>query len=161
MSESLSPQTDTTNQDTKKWTNVHVQKGRLLFYVLTLAALLLIYKQFDEVKSIQEAFLRANYLWLLAAAASQLLQYPFLALNYQSVLRIKHTNAPLRELLPMTFIVQFFNQVLPSANVSGQGFFIYYLKKKYNMRVDEGIGRVILELSTALFGNWFFHFAFV
>ena len=144
------------NTEPSRWQNVKVNGKRILFYIITIAVLLLVYFQFDEVRSIKDAVLNANYLWLLAAIGSQVLQYPFSALNFKEVLRIKNTRVGFSELLPITIIIQFFNQVLPSANISGQGFFMFYLKKKYNMTVAQGMSRVILELSTLYLATGFF-----
>lgn len=73
--------------------------------------------------------------------------YYFQALNYRDVLRIKDLEVSPRELYPMSFVVQFLNQALPSAGLSGQVFFVQYLKK-YGLETAEGIGRAFLEVMT-------------
>src|SRR3989338_6388888 len=90
-----------------RWQNVKVNGKRILFYITTIAVLLLVYFQFDEVRGIKDAILDANYLWLLAAIGSQVLQYPFSALNFKEVLRMKNTRVGFSELLPITIIIQF------------------------------------------------------
>lgn len=125
--------------------------SRFAFYFITLAVLVLIYLRFSEVKLIRDIFLRSNYFWLFGIIIVQILSYYFLALNYRDVLRIKDLNVPIKELFPVTFVIQFLNQALPSAGFSGQAFFVQYLKK-FGLPIAEGIGRAILELATLYMG---------
>ena len=118
-----------------------------MFYFITLAVLIVIYLRFSELKLIGSIFAGSNYLWLLAIIVIQLFVYYFQALNYRSVLRIKDLEVKARELYPMSFVVQFLNQALPTAGLSGQVFFVQYLKK-YGLSVAEGIGRAFLEIMT-------------
>ncbi len=121
--------------------------SRFAFYFITLAALVLIYLKFSEVKLIKDIFLRSNLFWLIGVIATQVISYYFVALNYRDVLRVKNLEVGVKELFPVTFVIQFLNQALPSAGISGQAFFIQYLKK-FGLSVAEGIGRAILELTT-------------
>jgi len=129
---------------------------RFLFYFITLAALILIYLKISEFQLIKEVFLRSNFLWLFSIIVVQIFSYYFTALNYRDVLRVKDLNVPVKELFPVTFVIQFLNQALPSAGFSGQVFFVHYLKK-FGLTVAEGIGRAILELTTLYmaFGAFF------
>lgn len=120
---------------------------RFAFYFITLAALVLIYLKFSEVQLIRDIFLRANLVWLSGVILLQVFSYYFVALNYRDVLRVKDLNVPVKELFPVTFVIQFLNQALPSAGLSGQAFFVQYLKK-FGLSVAEGIGRALLELAT-------------
>lgn len=121
--------------------------GRFLFYFITLAGLVIIYFQFSELELIGSIFAKSNYLWLLAIIITQLFLYYFQALNYRDVLRIKDMEVSPKELYPMSFVVQFLNQALPSVGLSGQVFFVQYLKR-YGLAVDEGIGRAFIEVMT-------------
>jgi hypothetical protein len=129
---------------------------RFLFYFITLAALILIYLKISEFQLIKEVFLRSNFLWLFSIVVIQIFSYYFTALNYRDVLRVKDLDVRVKELFPVTFVIQFLNQALPSAGFSGQVFFIQYLKK-FGLSVAEGIGRAILELTTLYmaFGAFF------
>ena len=118
-----------------------------MFYFVTLAALALIYLRLAELKLIGSLFVKSNYLWLLAIIAVQVFLYYFQALNYRDVLRIKDLEVTPGKLYPMSFVVQFLNQALPSVGLSGQVFFVQYLKR-YGLSVDEGIGRAFLEVIT-------------
>ncbi|MBI2063706.1 MAG: flippase-like domain-containing protein [Candidatus Yanofskybacteria bacterium] len=120
---------------------------RFAFYFITLAALVLIYLKFSEVRLMRDLFLRSNFFWLAGVIITQVISYYFVALNYRDVLRVKDLEVGVRELFPVTFVIQFLNQALPSAGFSGQAFFIQYLKK-FGLTVAEGIGRAILELAT-------------
>lgn len=137
-------------------TKPRLRLSRFAFYFITLAALILIYWRFSEVQLIKSIFLRSNYLWLFSILIIQVATYYFAALNARDVLRIKDLDVSVKELFPVTFIIQFLNQALPSAGFSGQAFFIHYLKK-FGLSVAEGIGRAILELTTVYmaFGVFF------
>src|SRR3989344_3013249 len=124
-----------------------ISLSRFAFYFITLAALVLIYLKFSEVKLIKDLFLRSNLFWLLGVIITQVVSYYCVALNYRDVLRVKDLDVKVRELFPVTFVIQFLNQALPSAGISGQAFFIHYLKK-FGLKVSEGIGRALLELAT-------------
>lgn len=118
-----------------------------MFYFITLAVLVIIYLEFSEIKLISSIFAASSIIWLSAIIVVQLFVYYFQALNYRDVLRIKDLEVKPKELYPMSFVVQFLNQALPSAGLSGQVFFIQYLKK-YGLGLSEGIGRAFLEIMT-------------
>lgn len=137
-----------TNQgEFKPLSKPRISLHRFAFYFITLAALILIYLKFSEVRLIRDLFLRSNFFWLVGVIVTQVISYYFLALNYRDVLRVKDLEVSVRELFPVTFVIQFLNQALPSAGFSGQVFFVQYLKK-FGLTVAEGIGRAILELAT-------------
>ncbi len=136
-----------TNGEFKPLAKPRISFHKFAFYFITLAALALIYLKFSEVQLIKDLFLRSNIFWLVGVLVTQLISYFFVALNYRDVLRVKDLEVGLKELFPVTFVVQFLNQALPSAGFSGQAFFIQYLKK-FGLTVAEGIGRAILELAT-------------
>lgn len=124
-----------------------ISLGRFLFYFITLAVLVIIYFRFSEIKLIGSIFAKSNYIWLSAIIIIQLFLYYFQALNYRDVLRIKDMEVSPKELYPMSFVVQFLNQALPSVGLSGQVFFVQYLRR-YGLTIDEGIGRAFLEIMT-------------
>jgi uncharacterized protein (TIRG00374 family) len=137
---------------------VAIDKKRMFFYVITFATIVVVYFHLDELNLIANLFKSANALWLFAIIGSQSLFYYFLALNYKYVLKLKDTDiVPMRELIPMSIVVQFINQVLPSASISGQAFFVYFLRK-YKITIPEAIGRAILEIMTMFmtFGIYLF-----
>ena len=124
-----------------------VSLKQFFFYFITLAVLIIIYLKFSELKLIGSIFAKSSLEWLAAIIIIQLYVYYFQALNYQEVLRIKDLEVKPGELYPMSFVVQFLNQALPSAGLSGQIFFVQYLKK-YGLSIAEGIGRAFLEIMT-------------
>ncbi len=130
--------------------------GRFSFYFISLAALIIIALKFSEISLLKEVFLKANIYWLAGIIITQTLSYYSLALNYRDVLRVKDLEINVHRLFPVTFVIQFLNQALPSATLSGQAFFIQYLKK-YGLTVAEGIGRAIVELMSLFiaFGVFF------
>ena len=66
---------------------------RFVFYFITLAALVLIYFKFSEVRLIKELFARSNYLWLSGIVVLQVISYYFVAFNYRDIFN-KHPLAP-------------------------------------------------------------------
>ena len=120
---------------------------QFLFYFITLAVLIIIYLRFSEIRLIGLLFAKSSFIWLSAIITIQVFVYYFQALNYRDILRIKDLEVKPRELYPMSFVVQFLNQALPSAGLSGQVFFIQYLKR-YGLPIAEGIGRAFLEIMT-------------
>ena len=130
---------------------------RFSFYFITLAAIIVVYFKISEFELLKEMFLKSNFSWLPVIIISQILSYFALALNYREVLKVKGLKISIRELFPITFVIQFLNQALPSATLSGQAFFVQYLKK-YKLTFAEGIGRAFIELMTlcVAFGAFFF-----
>lgn len=124
-----------------------MSRTRLIFYLITFAAIIVVSTQIKELKSLRDVFAQSDFFWLLAIILAQWLSYHFWALNYQEVLHVKGLRMPVMELFPMVLIVQFINQAIPSANVAGQAFFIFHLRK-YNVPPLDGISRAILELAT-------------
>lgn len=145
-----------TNGEFKPSSRPRISLHRFVFYFITLAVLVLIYLQFSEIRLIKEIFLKSNFFWLFSIIILQAFSYYFVALNYRDVLRVKDLEVGIRELFPVTFVIQFLNQALPSAGISGQAFFVQYLKK-FGLPISEGIGRAILELMTLYmaFGTFF------
>ena len=133
-----------------------IQKARIpyrqpLFYGVTIAAILLLYLKFSELKLIQQLFTQSNWYYLAAVVLIQVLFFVVQAVNYRAVLQIKNLTVGIKELFPIGYVVQFLSQAIPTAGISGQIFFIYYLKK-YGLSVAEGIGRAILELASLYIG---------
>ena len=129
---------------------------KFLFYFITLGALIVIYIKFSELQLIGSLFARSNIFWLIGIIALAVFSNYAQALNYQKVIEIKGLKIKSLELFPMAFIVQFLNQALPSAGLSGQVFFVQYLKK-YGLSVAEGLSRALLEIMTLYmaFGTFF------
>src|SRR3989344_4563692 len=102
---------------------------RLVFYLITIAAIVLVYIKFSELRLIQSFFAGSNWYYLSLVVVIQFFSYLFQAINYQVVLKIKGLEVSVWELFPISFVVQFISQALPTAGISGQVFFISYLKK--------------------------------
>lgn len=120
---------------------------RLIFYLVSIGAIALVYVKFSELKLIQSFFHRSNWIYLVGVVVIQVIFFFVQAANYQAVLRIKGLRVGVWELFPIGYVVQFISQAVPTAGISGQIFFIQYLKK-YGLTIAEGIGRAILELAT-------------
>jgi len=120
---------------------------RLIFYGITISAIVLVYIKFSELRLLQNFFTHAKGSSLAGIIVIQFVTFLALAYNYQSVLAIKNLRIGVWSLFPITFVIQFISQALPTAGISGQVFFIAYLKK-YGLTLAEGIGRAILEMAT-------------
>ncbi len=138
-----------------------IDAKRMLFYILTIIFLVFIFYRFSEIELLWSLFNRHNLIYLVGVILLQLVvtNY-FLALNYRDILLAKNIRPSVRELFPITFIIQFISQALPSAGISGQVFFIYYLRK-YRVGTAEGISRAILEVCTLYVSYAFFFIASV
>ncbi|MEK7536934.1 MAG: lysylphosphatidylglycerol synthase transmembrane domain-containing protein [Patescibacteria group bacterium] len=136
-------------KESDSWYNSipRINLRQFLFYFITLAVLIIIYIRLSEIRLIGSIFAKSSLGWLSAIIAIQLFVYYFQAMNYRDILRIKDLEVKPKELYPMSFVVQFLNQALPSAGLSGQVFFVQYLKR-YGLSVAEGIGRAFLEIMT-------------
>lgn len=121
--------------------------GQLIFYIVSFGVVVLVYFKFGELVDLGDKVSKANYLWLALALGLQFATYYFSALNYKYILKMKGLDIPVRSLYPLAFTIQFLNQALPSAGLSGQVFFIDYLKKR-GFNLAEGIGRAVLEMAT-------------
>ncbi len=154
--DTTTPNNSNGNDEFKPLAKPSFHLSRFLFYFITLAVLVIIYLKYSEIEFITEVFARSNYMWLAVIIVLQAFSYYFQALNYRDVLRMKDLEVKPKELYPMSFVVQFLNQALPSAGISGQVFFVQYLKK-YGLTVSEGIGRALLEVMTLwmAFGTFF------
>lgn len=133
-----------------------VDVSRMIFYACTIILLILAFARFSQIRLLTGLFNRHNIIYLAGVIFLQLgLTNYALALNYRDVLLMKDIRVPMRELFVMTFIVTFISQVLPSGGVSGQVFFVYFLRK-YNVRVSAGMNRAILEVFTLYIAYAFF-----
>ncbi len=120
---------------------------KILFYVASIATLILLYTRFSELKYLTDFFRASRLEYLVLVLVIQFFYYYGYAYNYRYVLLIKNIDVSAYEIFPVTFVINFVSQALPSANISGQFFFISYLKK-YGLTLVEGVGRAILELLT-------------
>ena len=134
-----------------------MNKRKLIFYLVTIAAIVLVYLKFSELRLIQEFFHGSNGGYLALVVGIQFFIFLFQAINYHVILTMKGLVVPIRELFPVSFVIQFISQAIPTAGISGQVFLIQYLKK-YGFTLAEGIGRAILELAT-LYVAYLLYFA--
>ena len=121
--------------------------GRIIFYVATCAALILVYLRFSEVRLIKNIFLSVSHVWLAMILFFQILTYYFSALTYRDAFRMKDLRLSVKTLLPLTLIVQFVTQAIPTGGLSGELFFIHYLRR-YNLTYTQSFSRAFLEVMT-------------
>lgn len=90
-----------------------------LLAVLLVAGVVVAVLHWGDVKKFGELLAQAKPLWLLAAAATQLLTYVALALQWMRVLRAGNCRAPFGKLLGLTVAKHFADQMVPTAGMSG------------------------------------------
>ena len=90
-----------------------------LLALLLVAGVVVAVLHWGDVKQFAALVSHSRPLWLLAAAAAQLLTYIALALQWGQVLRAADCRAPLGKLLGLTVSKHFADQMVPTAGVSG------------------------------------------
>jgi uncharacterized protein (TIRG00374 family) len=90
-----------------------------LLALLLVAGVIVAVLHWGDVKKFAELVTHARPLWLLAAAAAQLLTYVALALQWMLVLRAGKCRAPFGKLLGLTVSKHFADQMVPTAGMSG------------------------------------------
>jgi uncharacterized protein (TIRG00374 family) len=90
-----------------------------LLAVLLIAGVVVAVLHWGDVKKFAALVAQSKPLWLLAAAAAQLLTYVALATQWMLVLRTGKCRAPFGKLLGLTVSKHFADQMVPTAGMSG------------------------------------------
>jgi uncharacterized protein (TIRG00374 family) len=90
-----------------------------LLALLLVAGVVVAVLHWGDVKQFAALVSHSQPLWLLAAAAAQLLTYVALALQWRQVLRAANCRAPFGKLLGLTVSKHFADQMVPTAGMSG------------------------------------------
>ena len=90
-----------------------------LLALLLIAGVVVAVLHWGDVKKFAQLVSHSKPLWLLAAAAAQLLTYVALALQWMRVLRAGKSRAPFGKLLGLTVAKHFADQMVPTAGMSG------------------------------------------
>src|SRR5690348_2791081 len=90
-----------------------------LLALLLVAGVVVAVLHWGDVKQFAALVSHSRPLWLLAAAAAQLLTYVALALQWRQVLRAAQCRAPFGKLLGLTVAKHFADQMVPTAGMSG------------------------------------------
>lgn len=90
-----------------------------LLAVLLLAGVVVALLHWGDVKKFAALVTHAKPLWLVAAAAAQLLTYVALAVEWTLVVRAGQCRAPFGKLLGLTLAKHFADQMVPTAGMSG------------------------------------------
>ena len=90
-----------------------------LLALLLIAGVIVAVLHWGDVKKFADLVTHAQPLWLLAAAAAQLLTYVALAIQWALVLRAGNCRAPFGKLLGLTVSKHFADQMVPTAGMSG------------------------------------------
>jgi uncharacterized protein (TIRG00374 family) len=90
-----------------------------LLALLLIAGVVVAVLHWGDVKKFADLVAHSRPLWLLAAAAAQLLTYVALAAQWARVLRAADCRAPFGKLLGLTVAKHFADQMVPTAGMSG------------------------------------------
>ena len=90
-----------------------------LLALLLIAGVVVAALHWGDVKKFAELLTHAQPLWLLAAAAAQLLTYVALAMQWRLVLHAGNCRAPFGKLMRLTVAKHFADQMVPTAGMSG------------------------------------------
>ena len=122
----------------------------LFFYLIAFLTAVLVINYFSTIKSDLKLFGQMRPIWILLALAGQAGTYYFNARVYQVLLRIYSgkTVFSLKELLQASIVMMFFNQIVPSAGLSGNAFFSRTLMKK-GVAVEKSLSLMFLVLLTS------------
>ena len=90
-----------------------------LLALLLIAGVIVAVLHWGDVKNFAGLVAHSQPLWLLAAAAAQLLTYVALAVQWAMVLRAGKCRAPFGKLMSLTVAKHFADQMVPTAGMSG------------------------------------------
>ena len=90
-----------------------------LLALLLIAGVVVAVLHWGDVKKFAELLTHSQPMWLIAAAAAQLLTYVALALQWTLVLRAGNCRAPFGKLMGLTVAKHFADQMVPTAGMSG------------------------------------------
>jgi uncharacterized protein (TIRG00374 family) len=127
------------------------KSGRSRVWILVLAALIFIFVAiyFSQIRKSVKLLGKINAIWLGLALLSQIATYFASALNYKSLMRSFHwrKQVSVMKLAVLSIVTLFFNQTVPSAQISGNSFLFSYLKKK-QVEAAKILSLIVIELLT-------------
>jgi uncharacterized protein (TIRG00374 family) len=100
-----------------------------LLALLLIAGVVVAVLHWGDVKKFAALITHAKPLWLLAAAAAQVLTYIALAVEWTLVLRMAKCRSPFGKLLGLTVAKHFADQMVPTAGMSGNVVLVDRLKE--------------------------------
>ena len=100
-----------------------------LLALLLIAGVVIAVLHWGDVKKFGALVAHSKPLWLLAAAAAQLLTYVALAIEWALVLRLAKCRRPFGKLLGLTVAKHFADQMVPTAGMSGNVVLVDRLKE--------------------------------
>jgi uncharacterized protein (TIRG00374 family) len=110
---------DSAKKDDERGSGFAANWRSWLLALLLIAGVVVAVLHWGDVKKFADLVTHAKPLWLLAAAAAQLLTYVALAIEWRLVLRAADCRAPFDKLLGLTVSKHFADQMVPTAGMSG------------------------------------------
>jgi len=134
---------------TKKDENKLFSRSQIFFYAFAVLLTILAIYYFADLKRSLKLFQKVNVYWLAAAIAGQAFTYMAGALVYYDLLRMfKVKPVPtLWKVVQANIVVLLFNQTVPSAQVSGNTFFLNFLSKR-DVSLSHSLSVIFLDLIT-------------
>ena len=99
-------------------------RRRWLLVLVTIAFVVLVLLNLDEIGQLVTTLAQGQWEWLLAAGLLQLVYYLLLGVLYQSAFAIVQVESRLRELIPVLFASVFVTPLAPTGGVSGAALFV-------------------------------------
>jgi uncharacterized protein (TIRG00374 family) len=133
----------------KKKGNRLFSRSQLFFYLFAILLTILVIYYFADVKRSLKLFKKVDVYWLAAAICGQAFTYLAGALVYFDLLRMfKVKPIPsLWKVMQANIVVLLFNQTVPSAQVSGNTFFLNFLRKR-DVALSHALSVIFLDLIT-------------
>jgi uncharacterized protein (TIRG00374 family) len=124
-------------------------KSWLLFFIFFILVLIFVIYYFNEIKKDLLLLKKVNFYWLILAIIAQILTYFFTAIIYRLLIRAcKLKQMPrLSDVFEASIIAQFFNQVIPGAQLSGNTFIFNFLIK-LRIGAVQVVSLILTELLT-------------
>ncbi|MBZ5855623.1 lysylphosphatidylglycerol synthase transmembrane domain-containing protein [Flavihumibacter profundi] len=119
----------------------------ILFFIFFLMVFGFVVYYFSEIKTEIRLLGKVDIIWLIVAVVAQILTYLFTAIIYRLLLSAQKLKQlpKLLDILKASVISLFFNQIVPSAEISGNTFIFNFLSK-LNIRVAQIISLILAEL---------------
>ena len=117
-----------------------------IFGIIVIITAIIVFLKFSELKKIISLLTQANYLFILAALASQAFVYLFIAKTYKTISdSFSNVIINIKTFYKAAIIMLFLNQTIPSMGISGNTYFFSVLKKR-GEKPGKGIFLVVFNM---------------
>lgn len=103
---------------------------RWLLWVMTVAFLWVVIRRFNELENLTQTLAKGDWQWIGAALGLQLLSFVIYSFLNKSAFNTVDVDAPLRDLLALTYASIFVNSTAPSGGTAGAAMFIDDMRRR-------------------------------